>query len=178
MGRLTGLVASVLLLAQVLLMARVPLLERAFGQDRLARQHRLVGFTSFDLMLAHIVLITWGYALGDVGQVPQTFWNLTVTYPGMLLALGRHGRPRPGRGDQHQGGAEEAAVRVLAPDPPLRLPRRRPRAAAPAVDRQDFTSSPGRTVFWWTAWAAAAGAVLVWRVGLPLWTARCGTTSA
>ena len=34
---------------------------------------------------------------------------------------------------------------------------------------QQFTSSPGRTVFWWTAWAAAAGAVLVWRVGLPLW---------
>ena len=55
LGRLTGLVASVLLLAQVLLMARVPLLEAAFGQDRLAHLHRLVGFTSFNLMLAHIV---------------------------------------------------------------------------------------------------------------------------
>src|SRR5690349_19113634 len=31
-GRLTGLIASVLLLAQVLLMARVPTLEHAFGQ--------------------------------------------------------------------------------------------------------------------------------------------------
>src|ERR1700754_2365222 len=40
LGRLTGLVASVLLLAQVVLMARVPVLERAFGQDRLARLHR------------------------------------------------------------------------------------------------------------------------------------------
>ena len=72
LGRLTGLVASVLLLAQVVLMARVPLLERAFGQDRLARHHRLVGFTSFNLMVGHVVLITWGYALGDLGQVPQT----------------------------------------------------------------------------------------------------------
>ena len=44
-GQLTGLVASVLLLAQVVLMARVPVLERAFGQDDLARKHRLVGFT-------------------------------------------------------------------------------------------------------------------------------------
>ena len=34
---------------------------------------------------------------------------------------------------------------------------------------QQFLGSPGRTVFWWTAWAAAAGAVLVLRVGLPLW---------
>src|SRR3954470_8809630 len=48
-GRLSGLVASVLLLAQVLLMARIPTLEGAFGQDRLARVHRLVGFTSFNL---------------------------------------------------------------------------------------------------------------------------------
>ena len=63
-GRISGLTASVLLLAQVILMARVPTLESAVGQDRLARVHRLVGFTSFNLMLLHIVTITWGYALG------------------------------------------------------------------------------------------------------------------
>ncbi|MFL6024555.1 MAG: oxidoreductase, partial [Marmoricola sp.] len=57
-GRISGLVASVLLLAQVLLMARVPVLERAFGQDRLAHLHRLVGFTSFNLMVLHVVTIT------------------------------------------------------------------------------------------------------------------------
>ncbi len=34
---------------------------------------------------------------------------------------------------------------------------------------QQFLSSPGRTFFWWTAWAVAAGSVLVWRVGLPVW---------
>src|SRR5215510_8893043 len=54
LGRLTGLLASDLLLLQVLLMARVPLVERAFGQDRLARWHRLTGFGSMYLMLAHI----------------------------------------------------------------------------------------------------------------------------
>src|SRR5690242_13358633 len=74
-GRLTGLIASVLLLAQVLLMARVPTLEHAFGQDRLARLHRLVGFTSFTLMLAHIGLITWGYAGGRLRQTVSTFWT-------------------------------------------------------------------------------------------------------
>jgi predicted ferric reductase len=63
LGRLTGLLASGLLL--VLLMARIPVFEHAFGQDRLARQHRIVGFTSFTLMLGHVVLITWGYAAGS-----------------------------------------------------------------------------------------------------------------
>ncbi len=86
-GRLTGLLAAVLLLVQVLLMARIPVLEGAFGQDRLARLHRLSGFTSFNLMLAHVCLITWGYAAGDLWATPRTFWDLTLDYPGMLLAV-------------------------------------------------------------------------------------------
>src|SRR4051812_39471047 len=61
-GRLTGLVSADLLLIQVLLMARIPMVERVYGQDELARRHRLVGCSSFFLMVAHIVLITLGYA--------------------------------------------------------------------------------------------------------------------
>jgi ferredoxin-NADP reductase len=34
---------------------------------------------------------------------------------------------------------------------------------------QEFLASPAASVYWWSLWAAAAGAVLVWRVGLPLW---------
>ena len=85
LGRVTGLVSSVLLLVQVVLMARVPRLEAAFGQDRLAHTHRLVGFTSFNLMLAHIVLVTWGYAAGEIGRTPATLWQLVTEYRGMLL---------------------------------------------------------------------------------------------
>src|SRR5262249_44863870 len=88
LGRLTGLVSAVLLLAQVVLMSRIPVLAAAFGQDRLARIHRLTGFTSFDLMLAHVVLITWGYAAGELTRTPATLWDLTINYPGMLLAVG------------------------------------------------------------------------------------------
>jgi predicted ferric reductase len=169
LGRLTGLVASVLLLAQVLLMARVPLLERAFGQDRLAHVHRLVGFTSFNLMLAHVVLITWGYAVGQVSAVPSTLWQLVVDYPGMLLAV----------------GGTVALCMVVATS--IKAARRELRyeswhllhlyaylGVGLALPHQlwtgrDFTSSPGRTVFWWTAWGLAAAAVLVFRVGRPLW---------
>lgn len=87
LGRLTGLVASDLLLVQVLLMARFPVLEHAFGQDKLARAHRIVGFTSFNLMVAHIVLVTWGYAGGSLLRIPATFWNLTREYAGILLSV-------------------------------------------------------------------------------------------
>src|SRR5664280_542151 len=86
-GRLTGLVASDLLLLQVLGMARIPFVEKAYGQDELARRHRLLGSTSFNLMFAHIVLITLGYASGPSSGVIGTFVDLVVNYPGMLLAL-------------------------------------------------------------------------------------------
>jgi predicted ferric reductase len=167
-GRLSGLVASVLLLTQVLLMARVPLLERAYGQDRLARIHRIVGFTSFSAMVFHIVTITWGYAAGQLLATPTTLWNLTWDYPGMLLA------------------AAGTACLVMVVATSIRAARRRLRyeswhllhlyaylgvgLALPHQlwTGQQFTSSPGRTLFWWTAWGVTAGAVLVFRLGRPV----------
>jgi predicted ferric reductase len=168
-GRLTGLLASDLLLVQVLLMARVPVLERAFGQDRLARHHRVVGFTSFNLLLGHLVLITWGYAAGRLSATPATLWELTVDYPGMLLAV----------------AGTVCLVMVVVTS--VRAARRRLRyeswhllhlygylGAGLALPHQlwtgqEFLVSPAATVFWWGLWAASAAAVLVWRVGLPLW---------
>jgi predicted ferric reductase len=167
LGQLTGLVASVLLLAQVLLMARVPVLERAFGQDELARIHRLVGFTGFNLMLVHIVTVTLGYSAGSLVRSPAELWTLTVDYPGMLLAVAG------------------TACLVMVVVTSVRAARRRLRyeswhllhlyaylgvgLALPHQlwTGQQFLGSPVRTVFWWTAWAAAAGAILLWRLGLP-----------
>ena len=37
--------------------------------------------------IAHIVMITWGYAGGSLIGSVRTFWSLTVDYPGMLLAV-------------------------------------------------------------------------------------------
>lgn len=169
LGRWTGLAASVLLLAQVVLMARVPLLERAYGQDRLARIHRFVGFTSFNLMLTHIVLITWGYAAGSLARSLVELWTLTWTYPAMLLAVA--------------GTASLVLVVVTS----IRAARRRIRyeswhllhlyaylGVGLALPHQlwtghEFLSSPARTVFWWTAWALSAATVVFWRVLLPVW---------
>ncbi|GAA3247537.1 ferric reductase-like transmembrane domain-containing protein [Pseudonocardia petroleophila] len=168
LGRLTGLLASDLLLVQVLLMARIPVVERAVGQDRLARMHRLAGFASFTLLVTHIGLITGGYAAGELPRVPGTLWDLTVGYPGMLLA------------------AAGTACLVLVVVTSVRAARRRLRyeswhllhlyaylgvgLALPHQlwTGQEFLLSTLATVYWWTLWAAAAGAVLAFRVGLPV----------
>src|SRR4051812_1126265 len=177
LGRITGLVAADLLLVQVLLMSRIPFVERAYGQDDLARRHRLVGFWSFNLMLAHVLLITLGYSLSYAAgrNVVAEFVTLVLDYPAMLLAL---------------AGTLALTLVVVTS---IRAARRKLRyedwhllhlyaylgvgLALPHQlwTGQDFLSSPAATVYWWTLWAAAAGAIAVWRVGVPLYrSARHG----
>jgi predicted ferric reductase len=169
LGRLTGLVAADLLLIQVLLMARIPWIERTYGQDRLARWHRIVGFTSFHLMAAHVVLTTLGYAgTARTGVLAQA-WELVTTYPGMLLATAGTG------------------LLVMIVVTSMRAARRRLRyeswhllhlyaylGVGLALPHElwtgaEFTGSAAATVYWWTAYALAAGSVLVFRLGVPVW---------
>lgn len=168
LGRITGLVAANLLLYQVLLMARVPVFERGFGRDAIARLHRLTGFWSFWLMLAHIALITVGYAMtAGIGLVDQA-WSFVVDYPGMLLATA--------------GTALLIGVVVLS----IRAARRRLRyeswhllhlygylGVGLALPHQlwtgnDFLTSPAATVYWWGAWIVTAACVLWFRIGVPI----------
>jgi predicted ferric reductase len=168
-GRLTGLVSADLLLIQVLLMARIPWVERSYGQDELARRHRLTGFTSFNLMVAHIVLISLGYAGSDHSGLVAEVWSMVTTYPGMLLATAG------------------TALLVMVVITSMKAARRKLRyeswhllhlyaylGVGLALPHQlwsgtDFSSSPVASAFWWTLYIAAAGAVLVFRLGLPLW---------
>src|SRR5205814_2037329 len=57
---------------------------------------------------------------------------------------GRYRAARARRGHLGTGRPAPAAVRVVAPAAPLRLPRRRPGAAAPAVDRRRLHRLDGR----------------------------------
>jgi len=169
LGRLTGLVAADLLLIQVLLMARIPIVERVYGQDELARRHRLVGFTSFNLMLAHVVLISLGYAGLDRMNVIGQVWDFTVNYPGMLLAVAA------------------TVLLVMVAVTSMRRARKRLRyeswhllhlyaylgvgLALPHQlwTGQEFLSSRPATLYWWTLWIAAAVGILWCRLGIPLY---------
>jgi predicted ferric reductase len=169
LGRLTGLVSADLLLIQVLLMARIPWVERSYGQDVLARRHRWVGFSSFTLMLAHIVLISLGYAANDRNGIAGEVWNLVTTYPGMLLAT---------------AGTGLLTMVVITS---IKLARRKLRyeswhllhlyaylGVGLALPHQlwtgaDFIGSSLATAYWWTLYIFAAGSVMLFRLGIPLW---------
>ena len=167
-GRLTGLLSADLLLIQVLLMARIPWVERVWGQDELTKRHRLVGFTSFWLMWAHIVLITVGYAQAAHRNLVAEVWKEVVQYPGMLLAAA--------------GALALIAVVVTS----IRRARRRLRYASWHLIHlyaylgvglalphqlwtgQDFLASRLATIYWWGLWGTAAGVILCFRVWMPM----------
>lgn len=85
-GRVTGLLAGYACAVLLALMSRLPVLERAVGSDRLARWHALGGRYTISLTLAHVLLITLGYAdsahAGVIGQAT----TLVLAYPDMLMA--------------------------------------------------------------------------------------------
>ena len=62
-GRVTGLLAGYGVVVLVALMARLPPVERGVGADRLARWHAMGGRYTVGLVVAHALLITWGYAV-------------------------------------------------------------------------------------------------------------------
>ncbi|MFC7482581.1 ferric reductase-like transmembrane domain-containing protein [Luedemannella flava] len=172
-GRLAGLAAIALLLTQVVLMARIPWLERAFGQDTFARWHRWVGFTSFHLLLVHI-LATWvGYSweMRHHGYLDE-LWRIVWTLPGMLLAVAG------------------TALITLVVGISLRAARRRLRyelwhllhlyayvgigLLMPHIlwNGTEFLGQTWGTRYLWAVYLLAAGSVLAFRVALPLLRSR------
>jgi predicted ferric reductase len=167
-GRIAGLLAAQLLLVQVLLMSRLPPLERAYGRVRLVQLHRLRGLWSFWLMITHIVTIIAGYASASWALVRSTLWQLLAGYGGVLLA------------------AAGAACLIMVVVTSIKIARRRLRyeswhllhlygylgvgLALPHQlwTGQEFLSRPAADAYWWGLWVAAAGAVISWRIVVPL----------
>ncbi|MFE3883040.1 ferric reductase-like transmembrane domain-containing protein [Streptomyces lydicus] len=85
-GRITGLLAGYACAVLVALMARLPLLDHNLGTDRLARWHAMGGRYTILLVLAHTLLIVWGYTLTSSTGVLHQATTLVLDYPDMLKA--------------------------------------------------------------------------------------------
>jgi predicted ferric reductase len=85
-GRVTGLLAGYGVVVLVALMARLPPVERGVGADRLARWHAMGGRYTVSLVVAHGLLITWGYAVSAHTNVVSETTTLLLSYPDVLAA--------------------------------------------------------------------------------------------
>ncbi|MFJ3091386.1 ferric reductase-like transmembrane domain-containing protein [Streptomyces sp. NPDC086838] len=85
-GRITGLLAGYACAVLLALMARIPTLDNTIGTDRLARWHALGGRCTISLVLAHTLLIIWGYSLTSHTSVVSQTSTLVLHYPDLLKA--------------------------------------------------------------------------------------------
>ncbi len=85
-GEILGLLAGYGVVVLVALMARLPPLERGIGTDRLARWHAMGGRYVVCVVVAHGLLILWGYALEAHTTVVSETAALLTQYPDVLMA--------------------------------------------------------------------------------------------
>ncbi|MBM9503287.1 ferredoxin reductase family protein [Actinacidiphila acididurans] len=167
-GRIAGLLTGYCCALLVLLMARIPALERGVGSDRVARWHAMAGRYTVCLLIAHIVLILWGYAAQAHAAVLHESWTVIWTYPDM------------------RKGALGGLLLLVVGAVSVRAARRRLRyetwyylhlltylAIFLAFWHQlalgaDFVGSTGARAFWYGLYGAAAAAVLWFRVLAPV----------
>ena len=167
-GRITGLLAGYGVVVLVALMARIPPLERGIGADRLARWHARGGRYTVCLVVAHGLLITWGYAVTAHTNVLSQTKTLLVSYPDVLMAT--------------VAGLLLVGVGVVS----MRAARKKMRyetwyylhfytylAVALAFSHQfatgaEFMHNPSARVLWATMYATVAAAILWYRFVTPI----------
>ena len=125
LARITGLLGAYSALLQVLLLARLPPVERLFGFDRLTVWHRWNGHACLDLILAHVVLSVWGYALMDKISLPNEVsddarWR---RLPGHDHRDGRNRSAHRRRGDLGRDRPAPSSLRGLVRGAPARVRR-------------------------------------------------------
>lgn len=172
-GRLTGLVGTALLLLQLLLAARLPIVDRTYGHDRALVAHRRLSRVALPLLLAHGAALTLGYAALDhlswaTGWLVEAVRLLGGAEPDMLTAF------------------IAMALLVLVAVTSVRAARRRTShetwhlvhlagyvAVGLSLPHQlsagtDIAGHPLTQLVWTALYAATAGAVVVFRVLVPL----------
>ena len=85
-GRILGLLAGYGVVVLVALMSRLPPLERGIGTDRLARWHAMGGRYVVSVIVAHALLITWGYSIIAHEGLVSEAGTLLTSYPDVLMA--------------------------------------------------------------------------------------------
>jgi predicted ferric reductase len=167
-GRITGLLAGYSVVVLVALMSRLPPLENGLGADRLARWHSMGGRYTVCLIVAHGLLITWGYAVTAHTNVVHQGWTLLRSYPD-VLAGSVAGLLFVGVGVSSM----RAARRKLAYETWYYLHFYTYLAIALAFSHQfangaEFMTNQAARIFWAVLYIAVFGALVWYRILLPI----------
>jgi predicted ferric reductase len=169
-GQIFALLGTYAALVQVLFMSRIAWLERTIGLDVLAVWHRWLGFAVVTLLTGHVVFTTVGWAAGSIPPVSiahETGW-LIAHEPDVLMAwIGfglflavaftsvRAARRKMSRETWYFVHLYAYLAVVLS-------------FAHQLAVGSDFDNDAAARVWWIGLYVLVAGAILWWRVLVPL----------
>ncbi len=169
-GRYTGLVSAYAALWQLLLIGRMPVIKQALGIEQEFKLHRWNGYAAIYLLLAHIVLLTAGYAIAGRVNLWAQFIDFVFNYEDIFKAT--------------IGSALMIGLVVMT----IVIIRRQFKyetwylihlssylAIVLAFGHQlatggDFIRQPGFALYWQSLYVLVFGLVVLVRLALPLWT--------
>ncbi len=87
LGIVAGLIGMDLVLLMLLLAARIPFIDNTIGHDRALEVHKKLGKPALYLLLAHGLLIAFGYGAAEGLDPVSELVSLWVNVPDMWLAI-------------------------------------------------------------------------------------------
>jgi predicted ferric reductase len=148
------MLAGDLLALTLYMMARIPWVEQAWGRDTIIRAHRILGFVTFALIVAHVLLTTTSQDSPLLGVALLG----TITMVIVVISSTRVRRRKKRYESWHKTHLWSYLGIALA------VPHM-------VVIGQDL-ASPGARVYWILLFALGFLACVVFRLVLPLWRSR------
>lgn len=166
-GRLTGLLASVVIMAHITLAARLPWVEQALGERGLTLRLRVVATWGASFLVAHAVFVAAGYGaqtatrtVGAGADLITESWILALAVPGpvgvIAVAVVVASRIRSAIPYRLWRSLHVVTFAALG----LGIPHQ-------VVVGADFAGAPVHAATWLLAWTGAYGALLWYRVWVP-----------
>jgi predicted ferric reductase len=168
-ARTCALLGTYFSLAGVLLVARIPWVERGVGHDRLVTWHRKLAPYSLFLIGFHVLLVLIGYAGEEHVPLYSQMWKLLTQYPWMTWALlGFYLMIQAGVTSYKKARAQ------LSYESWWLIHTLTYVAIAASMMHQIqngpmFVNHPLNQAFWISLYVMVAAAILIWRVGMPIW---------
>ena len=167
-ARFAALVGTYFALVGVLLVSRIPWVERGVGHDRLVIWHRKLAPYSLYLIGLHVLLVLVGFAGSESVPLYKELWRLVTDYPwvvwgfvGFVLMIAA-GVSSYKKARANLSYEQWWAIHLLTYG-----------AIAASFMHQIlngpmFINHPLNKIYWIGLYVFVAGAILIWRFGLPV----------
>jgi len=167
-GRCAALLGTYFALVGVLLIARIPWVERGVGHDRLVTWHRKLAPYSLFLIGFHVLFVVLGFSGLEQKKLYQEIWFLLTQYGWMWWALAAFISFIAAGVTSYKKARAKMSYETWWTVHVLTYGAIAASFMHQIVNGPMFINHPLNKIYWIGLYVFVAGAILIWRFGLPV----------